>query len=415
MQICNIAKMTARPLYTAQAGRSQGEGFPDVSRKQKPLEVAEIDAIHARATRPIKEVVAACCGGGERSEAGRGRTPPPNNMGGKVVEAVPVPVPGPVLRLEDGRIVEVTQRRGYGGDAAFVDWVNVTCNENEFFWGSKGVPVSDDQVIAEVSSVCRQLFGFGITAKRERGANFYTWSYELGDGWGMVCYGGQRNTVLIMLSGEGCTAARHGWELRLRDWLAGTVTGKITRVDLAYDDYSGEKYSVDAALADYRIENFMTWGREPDCEQRGNWQKPNGKGRTFNVGHRTNGKFARIYEKGRQLGDKSSEWVRIEGELKAVDRIIPFDVLTDAGAYLAAMYPAFGWIKEVQTRIITTQKAATIKYSACLDWLKKQCGASLWFCAEVEGGIENLFQKIKQERAPKRLVVPDFQFSPAAI
>jgi len=384
-----------------------------VSRKQKPLEVAEIDAIEQRSKRSLREIGEGLVQPGrERSEAtGLNKAPPPNNMGGKFENAQP----GPILRLEDGRIVEVSQRRGYGGDAAFVDWVNLTCNESEFFWGGNGVPVTDSQVIAEVSSICVQVFGFGVTAKRDRGANFYTSSYELGDGWGMVCHGGQRNTVLIMLSGEGCTAARPGWEGRLREWLAGTETGKLTRVDLAFDDYSGERYSVDKALADYREGQFMTWGREPDCECRGNWEKPNGKGRTFNVGHRTNGKFSRIYEKGRQLGDKSSPWVRVEGELKAVDRIIPLDVLTDAGAYLAAMYPAFGWINERQCRIKTTQQAASIKYSAMLDWLKRQCGAAIWFCAEVEGGIENLFEKIKQERAPRRVVIPNWEFSPASI
>lgn len=405
--------MLSRPVYRAMGGKSQPKGRRGMGSKQKPLDVAQIDAIQARATRSLSEIGQGAAGAGrERSEATGPRSVPPlNNMGGKVSE----PLAGPVLRLENGSVVEVTQRRGHGGDAAFVDWVNVTCHESEFYWGKNGIPVTDDQVIAEVSSVCYQLFGFGVTAKRERGANFYTTSFELGDSWGMVCHGGQRNTVLIMLSGEGCTAAREGWELRLRDWLEASGTGKITRVDLAYDDYSGDQYSVDKALDDYRTEGFMTWGREPDCEQRGNWEKPNGKGRTFNVGHRTNGKFCRIYEKGRQLGDKSSEWVRVEGELKAVDRIIPLDVLIDAGAYLAAMYPAFAWINDRQRRIKTTQRVAEIKYQACLDWLKKQCGAALWFCAEVEGGAENLLEKIKREVAPRRLVIPDYRHSPVAI
>lgn len=379
----------------------------------RPLTLAEIDAIEASATKPLSAYTgrAGAAPVREGRSAGRAPSPPPNNMGGKSVQA---PV-APVLVLEDGRIVEVTARRGHGGDAAFVDWVNFTCHESEFFWGGHGVPVTDSQVIAEVSSVCMQVFGFGVTHKRDKGANFYSMSYELGDAYGMVCHGGQRNTVLVMLSGEGCTAAKPGWESRLQEWLAAIKSAKITRIDLAYDDYVGVEYGVDRALADYQAGSFVTLGREPDCEQRGNWQKPNGKGRTFNVGHRTNGKFLRVYEKGRQLGDKSSEWVRVEGELKAVDRIIPLDALTDAGAYLSAMYPALNWICKRQYRIKTTQKTASIKYEACIEWLKHQCGATLWFCAEVEGGIDNLFQRIKREVAPKRLCIPDYQFSGAAI
>jgi len=375
-----------------------------VASKQKPLDVAVIDAIQAHATRPMVEVLEACRRGPHSGPAGK--PPPLTNRGGKVEG-----IPGPVLRVEDGRVVEITQRRGHGGDAAFIDWVNLTCNESEFYWGGKGVPVTDDQVIAEVSSVCVQLFGFGITHKRDKGANFYSESYDLGDSWGMVCHGGQRNTVLITLNGEGCTAAAPGWEGRLRTWLEGTETGRITRVDVAYDDYQAQHYSVDRAMADYQEGGFALWGREPDCEQRGNWLKPNGKGRTFNVGHRTNGKFARIYEKGRQLGDKSSEWVRVEVEFKSVDRVVPFDILTHAGAYLAASYPALGWISDKQSRIATTRKVAQIKYEACLDWLSKQCGAALWFCAQVEGGAEALLDKIGREVAPRRLVVPDFRFS----
>jgi len=416
-----------------------------MARKQTQLEVSDIDAVLGRsrlssdqkrvgsqgqvqksASKPAWQKHRAIEASVERARAGdnKGATvaarsaaggaplaPPPSNTGGKGVE----PLSGPVLRCEDGRVVEISARRGYGGETAFVDWVNVTCHESEFFWTSVLQPVTDDQVMANVSLWAQNIFGFGITSKRERGANFYTRSYELGESWGMVCHGGQRNTLLVMLTGEGCTAAKEGWEGRLRQWLEGSETGRITRVDLAYDDFSGDQYSVDRALQDYRDGNFVTYGREPDCEQRGNWQSPNGKGRTFNVGHRTNGKFARIYEKGRHLGDKESEWVRVEGELKSVDRIIPFDVLTDAGAYLAAMYPAFEWINDRAIRIKTTQKTAQVKYDAYVDWLKSQCGAAIWFCAEIEGGIEKLFEKIKREVAPRRLVVPDFQHSPAPL
>jgi phage replication initiation protein len=98
----------------------------------------------------------------------------------------------------------------------------------------------------------------------------------------------------------------------------------------------------------------------PDCEHRGNWKRPSGKGRTFYVGSRKNGKFFRAHEKGRQLGDKNSEWVRLEVEFKSVDRELLYDILLMPGAYMAAAYPALSWIEQEQVRIKTKQKTAQI-------------------------------------------------------
>jgi phage replication initiation protein len=245
----------------------------------------------------------------------------------------------------------------------------------------------------------------------------------------MVCHGGQRSTVLVMLSGAGCSAARPGWEHRLHNWMEShRASAKITRIDLAHDCYEGELigpvrpgerrsgYSVNAADLDYDNGSFTNGGRTPDIEHRGNWKKPNGKGRTVYVGHRVNGKYARIYEKGRELGDKKSEWVRVEVELKAVDRIIPFDVLLKAGEYLAATYPAFTWIADRQERILTTQKKTEITYESMLRWLHRQCGAALAVGKEIEGSAEALLQKIsKPGEIPARLKIPSFMFKTESV
>lgn len=306
------------------------------------------------------------------------------------------------LVLRDGDVVEVPARRGYGGSSAFIDWINVTVDEQSFYWDK--VPVLDDQLIVEVSVLCESIFGFGITSKREKGANFYRMSWTLGEGFGLVCYGGQRDTVLISLSGEGCAAARPGWEKRLYEFLEGrAVRPRITRIDLAHDDFTGRQYSVDRAVEDYDAGMFLCGGRMPDIETRGNWKAPNGKGRTVYVGNRINGKFLRVYEKGKQLGAVDSPWVRVEGELKAVDRHIPHDVLIEAGAYLAEMYPALGWISTKRRRIETVKREAQYSYKKMLEWLKRQCGAALWFAAEMEGGAAELIEKIAREELPRGL------------
>ena len=57
-----------------------------------------------------------------------------------------------------------------------------------------------------------------------------------------------------------------------------------------------------------------------------------------------NGKMLRIYEKGKQLGDSESPWVRVEAELRNKSRVIPWDALTRPGSYLAGAYPCLAYL-----------------------------------------------------------------------
>lgn len=369
----------------------------------------------------------------ERSEDGaRGACPPPTNRGGKLPETFSTVR----LVLENGQIKEVPQRRGWGGDSAFIDWVNFTIGAETIETGANSpvvrfaqvngeicevvegddgqIPVTSDQVMIYMSNRLKRIFGFGITSKRDIGANFYKESWGVGDNWGMVCYGGQRNTILVTLNGSGCAAARKGWENRLRDFLEKSERSRLTRLDLAHDDYDGKTYSVDRADQDHTDGLFNCGGRNPDCEHRGNWKSPNGKGRTLNIGNRANGKFCRVYEKGRQLGDANSEWVRIEVEFKSCDRVIPFDALTRPGEYLAASYPAFAWINERQERIFTTQKTCAANVERAVKWIRHQCGASIAAMVDLFGQ-DGFIQKVSRAGNPAWAKVPNFLLSPDSL
>lgn len=322
---------------------------------------------------------------------------PTSNTGGKS-ESVS-------LVLENGKLKEVLKRKHYADKVCMIDWVNVTVHESTFEIMLNCV--TDKEIILGVSQSCESIFGFGITEIRANGANFYKNSYVLGNKFGMVCYGGQRNTVLIMLNGEGCAAARNGWERRLFDFLNHAQNGRITRLDLAHDDYDGNVFTVDKVSDAYDNGQFNTGGRNPNCEMRGDWRNPNGKGRTFTVGNRTNGKFLRCYEKGKQLGDKISEWVRCEVEFKSVDRVIPFECLLYPSEYFSASYPIFQSLSVIQERIITTKRTVEISYERTKKWLKHQCGTALNLVHDLDGfdGIKDLFRVGK---LPKGVDFPSF-------
>lgn len=377
---------------------------------------SEIDEIGLRAryispeTMSLQKPVMAGQGiGGGHPLAGGAADAPPQLTGGESTEERDF---SRIVLTESGKVKLIPKRRGFGGKSAFVDWINYTFHESTLT-RTNGTMVSDEEFVLAYSGIIERIFGYGITSVNPTGRHFYQKSYTLGDNFGLVCYGGQRNTLLTSISGDGLAAAKPGWEKRLHDFLIDAVMCKITRIDVSHDDYDGTQYSVDRAKAEFENGLFTCGGRTPDCEQRGNWYRPNGKGRTFYVGHRSNGKYARIFEKGKQLGDPESPWVRLEVEYKSVDRVIPYDIILNPGEYLAAAYPAFRWIEEEMQVIKTTQKTAEISYEAMCNFLIRQFGSALAVVSEIEGGPVKAMEKLAEfKKMPSRLRIPSWENSP---
>ncbi len=313
---------------------------------------------------------------------------------------------------DNGKPKQILKRKHYAGGIAIIDWVNLTVHDTTF--EIQVLAISDKDVLIGVSLSCVSIFGFGITKNRGRGANFYFNSYELGDNFGMICYGGQRNTVMISINGTGCAAARTGWERRLFDFINSAQNPKITRIDVAHDDYEGTQFTAESVDAAYDAGLFMCGGNQPNVEHLGNWRNPKGKGRTIRVGSRSNGKFYRGYEKGCELGDKNSKWFRNEIEFKSVDRFIPHEILLFPQDYLCGAYPIFNNLAQTCTRIETIQKTTEISYERTKKWLKHQCGSSLNLINQVEGidAIQSLFVDGK---IPAGVLPPSYLQSQPAI
>jgi len=300
-----------------------------------------------------------------------------------------------LVMTQSGGVKLTLRRHGIDGETAFIDWLNFTVGDETFDW-SPTCDMSEDRIVADASLVLDRIFGFGATKKLEFGRNFYKSAYAVGADWGFLAIGGQRNTVMVSVSGTGLAAARDGWENRLHAFLCQAKRARLTRVDVAHDCYSGE-YTVDKAREDYRAGGADCAGRMPVCEERGDWYRPNGSGRTFYIAKRTNGKYARVYEKGKQLGDAASEWTRVEVEFKSVDRVLPLDLLLVPGKYLAGAYPMFEWINAKAERIQTIKKALAAGYERCVTYARRQVGGALAFIAEMEGGVQQAFDLLRRD------------------
>lgn len=282
---------------------------------------------------------------------------------------------------------------------AIIDWLNFTCNEESY---NTQFSVIDDDLIIQVSDTLKRIFGFGISTVRSSGAFFYTRSYELGDNYGMVCHGGQNNTILVSLNAVGLSQAKDNWEVRLFRFLQTAIQANITRIDLAHDLFNAPLFTVDHYLNQYEKGAFTNYSRPPKVGQAGNWLTANDDGRTLYIGKRTNGLFCRIYEKGLQLKsvDKPT-WVRIEVELKNVDRIIPLEVLLFPHQFLAGSFPAFRFISQSFKRIETYQHEVKADLNHREKWAKRQTGGFIKLLNELGYSPAEIMQKLEGEKVPK--------------
>lgn len=254
--------------------------------------------------------------------------------------------------------------------------------------------------VGEILSECLSFLGLQEAEDRGRGLYGYSQSIDLG-GLGIIAHGGgnQRGTVLVSLNGEGCRRiANFGL---VRAW-AEPLQARLTRVDLAADDHDGHALRVSSAIKAWRAGAFTLRGRPPKARLVDDLGSRDGK--TLYVGSREAGKLCRVYEKGRQLGDPDSNWVRGEVELHAKDRVIPWDALTEPARFLAGSFPFFSFLSLVQERIRTVKRATEITIAALTRWVKSAAGKSInALIRHHEGDLGEVIRLIRRDGMPKRL------------
>jgi len=309
------------------------------------------------------------------------------------------------LYIEKGRVKQVLVKRAAKQNVAHIDWLNFTFQDSTLQHINADC-ITDFDIVVEMSKQLQIIFDISITSVRANGANFYDRSYEIGDGYGLVCHGGQNNTMLVSLNGEAFKHMADGWENRLYRWLSNVAElPTITRIDLAHDIFDAPLFTVDHYLMQYEKGGFSNGNRLPSVSQAGNWITPDDKGRTLYIGRRTNGLFCRIYEKGLDLSSKEHpSWVRIEVEIKSVDRIVPLDVLLAPHEYLSGTYPCLRFLSQKQVKIKTIANEIKSDINHRIKWGKRQNGSLIKLLEELEYSNDQIIEVLKADKLPKKFM-----------
>jgi phage replication initiation protein len=226
---------------------------------------------------------------------------------------------------------------------------------------------------------------------------------------GIIAYGGNTaaNTVCVDMSGLGCS--------HVNDWASVYATlqdldARITRADTALDLLEG--FTLEQFDDLYFAGEFNCGGRIPSRRyvEGGNSHDPHSNGRTLYLGKKANGKELCIYEKGKQLGNPNSEWLRIEIRFGNRDRVIPHDIVLDPTKYFAGGFVALrDLVDSIAAKIKTDQREIAVEERAIVLSRLARCltasyGKTVYQLAhELNYDYKALFDLLHLKGVPRRL------------
>lgn len=263
-----------------------------------------------------------------------------------------------------------TGQKGQEGQNAIIDYLTFV------------VPyeVLEDRRLTNLDNLLNTVFGFHgavfATAIRDKRWQFYPKSSVIvdrdGEMVGRIGMGGNKDSVCVSLSGAGCKWVRN-WYTAWHELTA--LRARISRVDVAHDDYDGKVLDVHALREAAQRGEFAEGGCPP--RHRFLSDEGHGTGCTLYVGGKGHKELC-VYEKGKQLGMPSSPWVRAEVRLYAKHVAVPLDVLLRPADYLRGSYSVLrNLITGLCTKLKTIQATARCSGVAMVEWARRQIGPTL--------------------------------------
>lgn len=289
------------------------------------------------------------------------------------------------------------------GNGAKLDWLSFTFESSL---------LNPEDSLFEVKRILTKAIGTPVVATSKNGLHgfthsvtFYAWNQDCEETpLGVMAWGGsnQKGRIYVDLNGFCCSSIADFSDIHS---FCETLDARITRIDLCVDDLHGEFLDMDRCEYWYHSGEFTNGGNRPSYSVAGDWLGDQGAGRTFYVGKRKNGKICRLYEKGKQLGDRNSKWVRMEVEIRNRDRQIPLETIVNPSPYFVGSYPlAHQVIQFAAKRIRTIKTSAKISAEHLIKYGRIAYGKLLYTLHKAGLEAEEIFHTLVETGTPRRLL-----------
>lgn len=322
--------------------------------KQRPFTVAELDRAEksARLTEKSFEFLggSACAAGGAAYEF----ECPPLLTGGVHPEIPARGVQesfeqgGYLVHSDDGPKV-VPLQRATKEEPCVIDYATFTFAERAIHrLKPDAKPFTDLEIVETVADYMLDAI-LGKTADLTPGGGMNGYRASVKAGQFMLVAGGANNdTIMVTIYGFAFASCDPGMPKRLAQLINAIPSAHLTRIDIAYDDFAREIFNPWKVEAQWNAGQFSAANspKKPKIKFDGDYLRgdPDGMGITAYIGSKPSGKYIRIYEKGRQLGDTKSQWVRAEVELSnSVYQLVP-EMLTKPTSYFVMLCPMFAQV-----------------------------------------------------------------------
>ncbi|URF08056.1 replication initiation factor domain-containing protein [Cupriavidus campinensis] len=308
------------------------------------------------------------------------------------------PSPRPVTRGE------LDLAEGIEGVKTKIDWLHASWEMK----GAEGDPVwVRDMLFTDPAFRFIRREGKGLFGFAESEDIMYPVGGEL-HRVAVIAWGGlekQANMGFLQITGTGCNALHLNDDRLDRENLRTvlrSIEATITRLDIAFDT---EAIGVLDCWDAYQSGMFQRQSARPSYDQAGDWLEHQGRGRTLYIGKAKNGKLIRCYEKGKQLGDPESPWLRMEVQWGNRDRVIPYDALVDTDEYFAGAAPFFSTVLASIPRMVKTiSKGAAIVARKLKEHLRDAYGRFVNQLVLAKFSDADIVSMMRREGAPKRMV-----------
>jgi len=322
----------------------------------------------------------------------------------------PMPMGGDVCQLEENadpysNTGSASFKSGEGCNEHFlIDYLSFTYPKNLDVYNDEGKRVDTWALTAQ--DICERFFPdspFFAEQFQERGRFGYlrSASVYLPDcdvPVGIIAEGGNQDTVLVSITGSGI--AYMGGYASVYCQLE-RFKVKITRLDIAFDDFLGEYVDYDF-IQRLACENFF--GR---VHRHAIDDLQSGNGRSIYLGKK--GLLeCNIYEKGLQLQSQHRAWKRVEVRTWANQKYIPLDALMNLAAFF---FGAFPWLYHFVPRRVLGKRPVLIREKsvatalAMEKYVEHAFGKTLNLILQSSGSDEQFVEyvkKIAREGAPSR-------------